>query len=222
MPFSKYRETYNEMSSSSDTAYSPNASPKKKDWAEINHEDQGQYGQGPGLKDPNDPIMNSDAAYKQHEQKARDKVGAGPSIRRPSSPGPRYGHFEHREHARSPTLSPPPHENMLQTMPTASTNGTIVSKKTKVEVERESTLSTIRTKLGLEPEPPILDGHDIHHNLTWSGIRVILREPFAEFFGTFVMVCFGDGSVAQVLLSTGQATAPGGNGFGNYQSINWG
>ncbi|KAH6671704.1 aquaporin-like protein [Halenospora varia] len=107
-------------------------------------------------------------------------------------------------------------------MPTASTNGTIVSKKTKAEVERESTLSTIRTKLGLEPEPPILDGHDIHHNLTWSGIRVILREPFAEFFGTFVMVCFGDGSVAQVLLSTGQATAPGGNGFGNYQSINWG
>jgi aquaglyceroporin related protein len=36
------------------------------------------------------------------------------------------------------------------------------------------------------------------------------------------MVMFGDGSVAQVLLSTGQTTAPGGNGFGNYQSINWG
>jgi aquaglyceroporin related protein len=28
--------------------------------------------------------------------------------------------------------------------------------------------------------------------------------------------------VAQVLLSTGQTTAPGGQGFGNYQSINWG
>lgn len=36
------------------------------------------------------------------------------------------------------------------------------------------------------------------------------------------MVMFGDGSVAQVLLSTGQKTAPGGNGFGSYQSINWG
>ena len=36
------------------------------------------------------------------------------------------------------------------------------------------------------------------------------------------MVMFGDAAVAQVLLSTGEQTAPGGNGFGNYQSINWG
>lgn len=36
------------------------------------------------------------------------------------------------------------------------------------------------------------------------------------------MVMFGDAAVAQVLLSTGQQTAPGGDGFGNYQSINWG
>jgi len=48
-----------------------------------------------------------------------------------------------------------------------------------------------------------------------------LREPFAEFLGVFVLVMFGDGSVAQVLLSTGQVTAPGGNGFGAYQSISW-
>jgi len=49
-----------------------------------------------------------------------------------------------------------------------------------------------------------------------------MREPFAEFWGTAIMVMFGDGAVAQVLLSTGQTTAPGGNGFGQYQSINWG
>lgn len=36
------------------------------------------------------------------------------------------------------------------------------------------------------------------------------------------MILFGDGAVAQVLLSTGQTTAPGGNGFGSYQSISWG
>ena len=36
------------------------------------------------------------------------------------------------------------------------------------------------------------------------------------------MVMFGDAAVAQVLLSTNQQTAPGGDGFGNYQSINWG
>ena len=37
-----------------------------------------------------------------------------------------------------------------------------------------------------------------------------------------VKVLFGDGSVAQVLLSAGQTTSPGGNGSGSYQSISWG
>jgi len=38
----------------------------------------------------------------------------------------------------------------------------------------------------------------------------------------FFMVLFGDGSVAQVVLSAGEKSAPGGDGFGQYQSINWG
>lgn len=49
-----------------------------------------------------------------------------------------------------------------------------------------------------------------------------IQGAFAEFFGVFIMILFGNGSVAQVLLSTGETTAPGGNGFGSYQSINWG
>ena len=36
------------------------------------------------------------------------------------------------------------------------------------------------------------------------------------------MVMFGDGSVAQVLLSAGQTTSPGKSGSGPYQSISWG
>lgn len=51
---------------------------------------------------------------------------------------------------------------------------------------------------------------------------MIFREPFAEFFGVFIMILFGNGSVAQVLLSGGEKTAPGMNGFGSYQSISWG
>lgn len=35
------------------------------------------------------------------------------------------------------------------------------------------------------------------------------------------MVMFGDGGVAQVLLSQGMSTAPGAMGYGNYQSISW-
>ena len=43
-------------------------------------------------------------------------------------------------------------------------------------------------------------------------MRPAYREAFAEVFGTFIIVLFGDGSVAQVLLSTSNATqtiAPG-------------
>ncbi|EER38709.1 conserved hypothetical protein [Histoplasma capsulatum H143] len=48
----------------------------------------------------------------------------------------------------------------------------------------------------------------------WSRIRYKLREPFAEFVGVFILVLFGDGSVAQVILSNRKN--------GDYQSINWG
>jgi aquaglyceroporin related protein len=43
---------------------------------------------------------------------------------------------------------------------------------------------------------------------------VFMREPFSEFFGVFIMILFGDGVVAQVVLSGGTK--------GNYQSISWG
>jgi hypothetical protein len=48
----------------------------------------------------------------------------------------------------------------------------------------------------------------------WVRIRKAFRKPFAEFFGVFTMIIFGDGVVAQVVLSSGQK--------GDYQSINWG
>jgi aquaglyceroporin related protein len=220
--------------SSSDTAYSPDNSPKRKDWARLNKHENGGYGIGPGVRDPNDSIQNSDAKYEQHQEKVAQTVGAGPSTKT-TSDTPQYGHFEHREYARSPVLSPPPptqaqplthehlneHLNQLHHAPTASTNNTYLSHRTKKEIEHENTLSSIRTKIGLERESPIIDDHHVHQHLTWSSVRTVLREPFAEFFGVFVMVLFGDGSVAQVLLSAGEKSAPGMNAFGSYQSINW-
>lgn len=50
--------------------------------------------------------------------------------------------------------------------------------------------------------------------LMWPRIRYHLREPFSEFMGTFILIMFGDGSVAQVVLSRGEK--------GDYQSISWG
>lgn len=46
-----------------------------------------------------------------------------------------------------------------------------------------------------------------------SKLRRNLREPAAEFLGVFIMICFGDGSVAQVNLSNEK--------YGQYQSISW-
>jgi aquaglyceroporin related protein len=51
-------------------------------------------------------------------------------------------------------------------------------------------------------------------DLLWSRIRRTLREPFSEFFGVFILILFGDGVVAQVVLSKGTK--------GSYQSISWG
>jgi hypothetical protein len=51
-------------------------------------------------------------------------------------------------------------------------------------------------------------------DLAWSRIRRYFREPLAEFFGVFILILFGDGVVAQVVLSGGKN--------GDYQSISWG
>lgn len=53
-----------------------------------------------------------------------------------------------------------------------------------------------------------------HPDLWWPRVRRTCREPFSEFFGTFILLLFGDGVVAQVVLSGGEK--------GDYQSISWG
>ncbi|CAG8308608.1 unnamed protein product [Penicillium salamii] len=48
----------------------------------------------------------------------------------------------------------------------------------------------------------------------WFKMREYCRDATSEFFGTMILILFGDGVVAQVLLSHGQK--------GDYQSISWG
>jgi hypothetical protein len=55
---------------------------------------------------------------------------------------------------------------------------------------------------------------DSNPHLLWSRIRNFMIEPFSEFFGVFILILFGDGVVAQVVLSRGEK--------GDYQSISWG
>lgn len=66
------------------------------------------------------------------------------------------------------------------------------------------------------------DDYQHHKNLWWSRVRHHLRDPFAEFMGTFIMILFGDGSVAQVTLSANPNLPPSSQNKGEYQSISWG
>ncbi|EGR50515.1 uncharacterized protein TRIREDRAFT_58584 [Trichoderma reesei QM6a] len=50
--------------------------------------------------------------------------------------------------------------------------------------------------------------------LAWSKIRNYCQDFFSEFLGTMTLILFGDGVVAQVVLSGGTK--------GDYQSISWG
>lgn len=60
----------------------------------------------------------------------------------------------------------------------------------------------------------VLDHKEANPHLLWSRIRNFMIEPFSEFFGVFILILFGDGVVAQVVLSRGEK--------GAYQSITWG
>ncbi|KAK2008428.1 MIP family channel protein [Colletotrichum eremochloae] len=60
----------------------------------------------------------------------------------------------------------------------------------------------------------MLPPHHEEEELAWARIRNYLQDGFSEFFGTMVLVLFGDGVVAQVVLSNSTK--------GNYQSISWG
>ena len=161
--------------------------------------------------------MQTETIAKKHEEKVAHELGDGPSLpsrarRKPSNIG--FRPLESNDEASSSASSSPthygmPHRDSQHTTPSPPPTPS----RTREELERHDRLSTIRVKIGLTPEAPILDGHDVHHHLTWSGVRVVLREPFAEFFGVFIMILFGNGSVAQVLLSGGQTSAPGGDGF---------
>lgn len=68
--------------------------------------------------------------------------------------------------------------------------------------------------VGIDHDIPQADALQAMPELWWSRIRHIIREPLAEFFGVFILILFGDGVVAQVVLSGGTK--------GDFQSINWG
>lgn len=51
---------------------------------------------------------------------------------------------------------------------------------------------------------PLVDTVPLHPELWWSRVRAICWDAFSEFFGVFILILFGDGVVAQVVLSNEQ------------------
>jgi len=148
-------------------------------------------GSGPGLRDPDDQIQKLDSAYESPLGRASEAVPSGPGMRK----------------GQGGNSSPPQHLEDAYNLDNAETlraTSTDMLEHEQKDIQHCSTLSTVRTYMELEPEAPILEGHDVHHHLTLSSVRVIIREPFAEFFGVFIMILFGNGSVTQVLLSHGR------------------
>jgi hypothetical protein len=89
-------------------------------------------------------------------------------------------------------------------------DGSMSTKATKEEVITSNTLNPLEEDdRGVTGDRKELTGEP-----RWVRIRHRFREPIAEFFGVFTLIVFGDGVVAQVVLSKGQK--------GNYQSISWG
>jgi len=66
--------------------------------------------------------------------------------------------------------------------------------------------------LNRSPTAAALDKTD--PKFLWPRVRLSLQDAFSEFIGTFIIIMFGDGVVAQVVLSDGKK--------GDYQSISWG
>lgn len=106
-------------------------------------------GSGPGLRDPDDQIQRSDSAYERHLGKASEAV--------PSGPGMRKGRVAIR-------LLEDAHN--LDNAETLRATSTDMPEHKYKDIQHRSTLSTGRTYMGLEPEAPILEGHNVHHHLT--------------------------------------------------------
>lgn len=64
--------------------------------------------------------------------------------------------------------------------------------------------------------------YEHHKHLWWYRVRYTMADAFSEFCGCLILIIFGDGSVAQVLLSANPKLPAGDQNKGNYQSISWG
>lgn len=108
-----------------------------------------------------------------------------------------------------------PQTTVDQISPSGSSSGHSAVKTTMQHLERAQSKSTLAEHgVTIDHEGPQEEEKDSNPHLLWSRIRYHCQDAFSEFFGVFIMILFGDGVVAQVVLSKGEK--------GDYQSISWG
>jgi len=79
----------------------------------------------------------------------------------------------------------------------------------------------VQSNSSLEPLHEIpYSSHSTPHPNRWAQFRQYIREPMAEFFGTMILVIFGDGANCQVVLSSIPAVAS--SPKGQYLSTSFG
>lgn len=83
-----------------------------------------------------------------------------------------------------------------------------------MDLQEIKTGSPVMNKEHIEVSEPLHEGQVPRQELVWSKIRAYCRDAFSEFCGVFILILFGVGSVAQVVLSHDVK--------GEYQSISWG
>jgi len=113
-------------------------------------------------------------------------------------------------------LPHPPHTGGSSTSNPASDEPTVQHNDYPLHAEHGVLIDNI-PKFQQEEEE-----YEHHHDLLWSRIRHTMRDPFMEFCGTMIMIIFGDGSVAQVVLSANPNLPKSSQNKGDYQSISWG
>nr|POE79667.1 putative membrane protein [Quercus suber] len=113
------------------------------------------------------------------------------------------------------------HEQRILSIDTAYTGSTLQYHSSTAPLTGQPSTSTVDASpyaehgVGIDRSPAAdLRNVPANDELRWPRIRHALREPLAEFLGTFILVMFGDGAVAQVVLSDGEK--------GDYISIAWG
>jgi hypothetical protein len=82
------------------------------------------------------------------------------------------------------------------------------------EKEQEPSVPYVEHGPAIDRLPETKAKIPMNPGLGWPRVRHLFREPIAEFLGTFMILMFGDGVVAQVVLSEDKN--------GAYQSITWG